>query len=188
MLYAKTKTGGKDTQTPITAENVVSVCPKCGKEVQVDIAAAIKDKDCPKFDPFTADFLCRDCSQEWIDNQEPEEEDDEPDVDTLLAEGKYAEVSTDAVFGVLHANTLMNHVLRRFHRLEKMTGLGCPDIITTNEARMARGKLAALQEALDAVDETLRKLQLKTDHRSAEERLLEAVFGDKRKKKAEVES
>ena len=59
--------------------------------------------------------------------------------------------------------------------------MNCPDIITTNEARIAREKIGAILETLDTTDEELRKLQLKTDRRSVEERLLDAVFAEDKK-------
>jgi hypothetical protein len=108
------------------------------------------------------------------------EDDDEEAYDAYkcLANGKYGEVARNVFYSVLGVNRLLVSAIYRAHRLEGLTSLQCPDIITTNEARMAREKIEAIQEALDAADEELRKLQLKTDHRSAEKRLLDAVFGE----------
>jgi hypothetical protein len=104
---------------------------------------------------------------------------DEYDVDKCLAKGKYADIAREVFYSVLHVNQLLHSAILRAHRLERLTSLNCPDIITTNEAKMAREKIEAMQIALDEVDEDLRKLQLKTDARTKEERLLDAVFGKK---------
>lgn len=140
-----------------------------------------------QYKPF-ADALTRMATESDGEPDEPDDDggdepaaDDESDTDACLARGDYHGVALNAFYDVIHINRLLFGAISRVHRLEHLTSLKCPDIITTNEAKMARDKLGAIQRALDNADDALRKLQLKTDRRSKEERLLDAIFGGERK-------
>jgi len=111
-----------------------------------------------------------------------DEDDDEYSVDKCLANGDYHRIAFNVFHDVIRVNHLLYSAISRVHRLEGLTAIGCPDIITTNEARMAREKIEAIQNVLDDADDALRRVQLKTDHRTAEERLRDAVFGEGKRK------
>ena len=59
MFYVKMQDGEKVIKEELTDENVFTVCPKCGKELQIDLAEVFPDG----VDLFTTSIICRECSK-----------------------------------------------------------------------------------------------------------------------------
>jgi predicted nucleic acid-binding Zn ribbon protein len=85
-------------------------------------------------------------------------DDDDICTDKCLEKGDYNGVASNVFYEVIRVNHLLFPAISRVHRLERLTALNCPDIITVNEAKMARKKIGAMIAALDAADNDLRKL------------------------------
>ena len=64
MFYVKVRLN-EDTvlETDITQSNVCCRCPRCGREVNVDLTAFVGDED---FNPFDSAVLCEDCSEAYL--------------------------------------------------------------------------------------------------------------------------
>lgn len=60
MFYVKREIDGKIIKEEITSENVFTVCPKCGKELQVDLAEIFPDGE---IDLEGTAIICKDCVQ-----------------------------------------------------------------------------------------------------------------------------
>ena len=75
MFYVKNESGGK---MEIRSNNVFTVCPECGEEIQIDLHE-ILDGDS---DLETTTVLCHKCSVEWA-KAHPEA----PGAEQLLKEG-----------------------------------------------------------------------------------------------------
>lgn len=65
MFYVKQNFGCAEVTTEITDENVFTRCPKCGKEIAVDLVELFSDGE---GDLFSTTCLCRECSKKRIDN------------------------------------------------------------------------------------------------------------------------
>ena len=61
MFYTKTKLSNQTDIKTIIADNVFTICPKCGKEISVDLVNVIKEL--PEFDFFSTRIYCNDCSE-----------------------------------------------------------------------------------------------------------------------------
>jgi hypothetical protein len=122
-------------------------------------------------------------TKETVSQAQEEEAKDEHEleVDKRLADGDYHGVAFNAFLDILHAAQLLNSAIYQAHRVEHLTSIKCPDIVTTKQVEIARAKIEAAQNMLDTAERDLRKLQLKTDHRTDEQRLLDAVFGGKKR-------
>ena len=59
MFYVKREIDGTIIKEEITAENVFTICPRCGKELQIDLAEVFPDG----VDLFTTSIICRECSK-----------------------------------------------------------------------------------------------------------------------------
>lgn len=60
MFYLKLDVDGKIIKEEVTAENVFTVCPKCGKELQVDLAEIFPDGE---IDLEGTAIICKDCTK-----------------------------------------------------------------------------------------------------------------------------
>lgn len=64
MLYAKGKTDSDETViVPIDVDNILNYCPRCGKEVRVDLAEFWNDDT---FDFQESELLCEVCGEEYL--------------------------------------------------------------------------------------------------------------------------
>lgn len=64
MFYVKEKISDTaETKIEINDENVFSICPKCGKEVQVNLEDVISDEE---GDLCSTAVLCEECSKKMI--------------------------------------------------------------------------------------------------------------------------
>ena len=92
------------------------------------------------------------------------DDDDDISTDKCLEKGDYNGVASNVFYEVIRVNHLLFPAISRVHRLERLTALDCPDIITANEAKMARKKIGAIITALETADNDLRKLLEKVGH------------------------
>lgn len=60
MFYVKREIDGTIIKEEITAENVFTICPRCGKELQVDLAEVFPDGE---IDLEGTSIICKDCTQ-----------------------------------------------------------------------------------------------------------------------------
>ncbi len=60
MFYVKREIDGTIIKEEITAENVFTVCPRCGKEMQVDLAEIFPDGE---IDLEGTAIICKDCTK-----------------------------------------------------------------------------------------------------------------------------
>ena len=60
MFYVKREIDGTIIKEEITAENVFTVCPKCGKELQVDLAEIFPDGE---IELEGTAIICEDCTK-----------------------------------------------------------------------------------------------------------------------------
>lgn len=60
MFYLKLEIDGTIIKEEITSENVFTVCPKCGKELQVDLAEIFPDGE---IDLEGTAIICKDCTK-----------------------------------------------------------------------------------------------------------------------------
>lgn len=60
MFYIKREIDGTIIKEEITAENVFTVCPRCGKEMQVDLAEIFPDGE---IDLEGTAIICKDCTK-----------------------------------------------------------------------------------------------------------------------------
>lgn len=64
MFYVKINDGEKVIKEELTDENVFTVCPKCGKELQIDLAETFPDGE---IDLFGTSIMCKECSKMLLD-------------------------------------------------------------------------------------------------------------------------
>ncbi len=51
--------------TRLSDKNVYSICPKCGKEIQVNLSDVLKEEDT---DLHTTCVYCKSCAKKWLEN------------------------------------------------------------------------------------------------------------------------
>lgn len=66
MFYVKGKIGDTRIEVELTAENVYTVCPVCGEEIQVDLSEVFKDENA---DFQSSNIFCdKECAAEYERN------------------------------------------------------------------------------------------------------------------------
>lgn len=63
MFYVKIKDGEKVIKEELTDENIFTMCPECGKEIQVDLAEIFPDGE---IDLFGTSIMCKECTAEYL--------------------------------------------------------------------------------------------------------------------------
>lgn len=63
MFYVKIKDGEKVIKEELTDENIFTMCPECGKEIQVDLAEIFPDGE---IDLFGTSIMCKECTVEYL--------------------------------------------------------------------------------------------------------------------------
>lgn len=68
MFYVKERIhGALEVSIELNDENVFCACPRCGREVQVDLAEWVQDDD---FDLYGTSVYCEECSAEILKNRQ----------------------------------------------------------------------------------------------------------------------
>lgn len=64
MFYTKlTLSENSKVITRLSDKNVYSICPKCGKEIRVNLSDVLKEEDT---DLHTTCVYCKSCAAEWL--------------------------------------------------------------------------------------------------------------------------
>jgi len=64
MFYTKlTLSENSKVITRLSDKNVYSICPKCGKEIQVNLSDVLKEEDT---DLHTTCVYCKSCAKKWL--------------------------------------------------------------------------------------------------------------------------
>lgn len=66
MFYTKLRLSeNSKVITRLSDKNVYSICPKCGKEIQVNLSDVLKEEDT---DLHTTCVYCKSCAKKWLEN------------------------------------------------------------------------------------------------------------------------